>query len=70
MNLNMCGPSELMPALKAKVVYLNDKPIGTAATWHEVARLLSDRLGHFMTARDAQNCGSEGPNSFHIAMTR
>ena len=51
-----------------KALYLNDIPIGSASTWHEVAELLSKRLRRIITAREAQRYGSEGPDGFYVRM--
>jgi hypothetical protein len=55
---------------KTKTVYLNDVPIGSASTWHEVAALLTKLLRRGLSARDAQDNGSEGPDGFYITMER
>jgi hypothetical protein len=55
--------------VKRKTLYLNDVPVGSAGTWHEVAALLSKLLRRSVTARDAQDHGSEGPDGFYVTMT-
>jgi hypothetical protein len=54
--------------VQQKTVYLNDVAIGSASTWHEVAELVSKRLGRTITAREAQNNGSEGRTGFYLAL--
>jgi hypothetical protein len=56
--------------MRQKTVYLNDVPIGTAATWQEVAALLTQIFGETISGRDAQRAGSEGPGAFYVAMRR
>jgi hypothetical protein len=56
-------------AVRRKTLYLNDVPVGSAGTWHEVAALLSKLLRRSITARDAQDHGSEGPDGFYVTMT-
>jgi hypothetical protein len=51
-----------------KAVHLNGAQVGAARTWHEVAALLTRLLGHTVTAREAQNFGSEGPKDFYVAI--
>jgi hypothetical protein len=57
-----------LAAMKRKIIYLNDVPVGTARTWHEVAALLTVVLRRSITAREAQNHGSEGPEGFYVVM--
>ena len=52
--------------VRRKPVYVGQTSIGCAATWHEVASLLSKLLQRLITAREAQNQGSEGPDGFYI----
>ena len=56
--------------MRLKTLYLNDVPIGSASTWHEVADILTKRLRRAVTSREAQNSGSEGPDGFYVAMPR
>jgi hypothetical protein len=56
--------------MRRKTVYINDAPVGSAATWHEVAAILTERLRRHVTAREAQKMGSEGPDGFYIATVR
>jgi hypothetical protein len=49
-----------------KAVYLNDVPVGSAATWHEVAALLTKLLERPISSREAQKMGSEGPDGFYV----
>ena len=56
--------------MKRKPVYLNGSPVGYARTWHEVATLLTALLRHGISARDAQDHGSEGPDGFYITLRR
>ena len=53
-------------SMKRKTVYLNDVPVGTAQTWHEVAALLRLLIRIDIYARDVQNHGNEGPEGFYI----
>jgi hypothetical protein len=53
-----------------KMVHLEETPIGSARTWHEVAQLLSAALKRSITAREAQDNGSEGRDGFYITMRR
>ncbi len=64
----MTGPVLLFRAMHRKTLYLNDKPVGAAATWHEDAAILSKLLRRTLSARDAQNSGSEGPDGFYVSM--
>ncbi|MGO8920419.1 MAG: hypothetical protein ACLQJR_31370 [Stellaceae bacterium] len=54
--------------MRRKTLYLNDLPVGEAATWHEVAALLTKLLRRTIMMRDALNCGSEGPDGFYVKM--
>jgi hypothetical protein len=54
--------------MKRKSVYLNGTAVGSAETWHEVAALLSAQLRIHLSARDAQNHGSEGPDGFFVTL--
>jgi hypothetical protein len=54
--------------MRRKTLYLNDVPIGSASTWHEVAELLTRLLRRAVTSREAQNSGSEGPDGFYVTM--
>lgn len=54
--------------MQQKTVYLNDVAIGSARTWHEVAELVAKRLGRTITAREAQNSGSESRTGFHLTL--
>lgn len=55
---------------KAKTLYLNDAPVGSATTWHEVAAFLTKLLRRPVGAREAQKMGSEGPDGFHVRSER
>jgi hypothetical protein len=55
---------------RQKTLYLNGVAIGSAATWEEVAALLSNLLGRSLDAREAQNNGSESVGGFHIELKR
>ncbi len=52
--------------MRCKTVYLNDVPVGSAATWHEVAALLTKLLQRSIGSREAQKMGSEGPDGFYV----
>jgi hypothetical protein len=54
--------------MKRKTVYLNDTAVGSAQTWHEVAALLFDLRRIYLSAREAQNRGSEGPDGFFVTI--
>jgi hypothetical protein len=56
--------------MRRKTVYLNDVPVGSAATWHEVAALLTELLRRPIGAREAQKMGSEGPDGFYLTSER
>jgi hypothetical protein len=56
--------------MRRKAVYLNDVPVGSAATWHEVAALLTELLRRPISAREAQKMGSEGPHGFYVRTER
>jgi hypothetical protein len=49
--------------MKRKTVYLNGTPLGVAQTWHQVSALLG-----YMSIRDAQNHGNEGPDGFYVIL--
>jgi hypothetical protein len=53
---------------KAKTIYLNDVPVGSATTWEEVAAFLTRRLRRSVSPREAQKLGSEGPDGFYITV--
>jgi hypothetical protein len=53
--------------MKHKTVYLNGVAVGSAQTWHEVAALLYT-LRLYLSAREAQNRGSEGPDGFFVTV--
>ncbi len=52
--------------MRRKTVYLNEVPVGSASTWHEVAALLTKLLQHPIGSREAQKMGSEGPDGFYV----
>jgi hypothetical protein len=52
--------------MRRKTVYLNGVPVGSAATWHEVAALLTKLLQRPISSREAQKMGSEGPDGFYV----
>lgn len=54
----------------AKLVYLNDLPVGQAATWFEVAELVSRLVGASFTAKGIQRHASEGPRGFYVTLRR
>jgi hypothetical protein len=54
--------------MQGKTLYLNHTPVGSARTWHEVAAVLAVILRRSITAREAQNHGSEGPVGFYVEM--
>jgi hypothetical protein len=54
--------------MKRKTVYLNGSAVGSAQTWHEVAAVLSALLRIHLSARDAQDRGSEGPDGFFVTI--
>jgi hypothetical protein len=54
--------------VEQKTLYLNDVAVGSASTWHEVAEILSKRLGRQITAREAQNSGSESRTGFYVTL--
>lgn len=53
-----------------KPVYLNrrDVPIGTAATWWDVAVIVSKTAGRTFTAKELQRYASEGPRGFYVRL--
>ena len=57
-------------ALIAKFVYLNDVPVGQAATWFEVAEIVSRLVGAPFTAKGIQRRASEGPRGFYVTLRR
>ncbi len=59
-------PDEARDHMQRKAVYLNDVPVGSAATWHEVAALLTKLLARPIGPREAQKMGSEGPDGFYV----
>jgi hypothetical protein len=59
-------PDEARGPMRRKTVYLNDIPVGSAATWHDVAALLTELLRRPIGPRDAQKIGSEGPDGFYV----
>ncbi len=52
--------------MRRKRVYLNGVPVGSAATWHEVAALLAKLPQRSVAPREAQKIGSEGPDGFYV----
>jgi hypothetical protein len=56
--------------MKRKILYLNRAPVGTASTWHEVAKVLMPLLGRAISLREAQDLGSEGPDGFYVTWRR
>lgn len=54
----------------AKLVYLNDVPVGQAATWIEVAEIVSRLVGASFTAKGIQRHASEGPRGFYVTLRR
>lgn len=48
--------------LRAKIVYLNDVPIGHASSWAEVYALVQGKCVHFMGKPGA----AEGPTAFYL----
>ena len=54
----------------AKLVYLNDVPVGQAATWFEVAEIVSRLVGGTFTAKGIQRHASEGPRGFYVTLLR
>ena len=52
--------------MRRKTVYLNDAPVGSTATWHEVAALLTKLLQRPISSREAQKMGREGPDGFYV----
>jgi hypothetical protein len=56
--------------LITKLVYLNDVPVGQAATWIEVAEIVSRLLGAPFTAKGIQRHASEGPRGFYVTLRR
>jgi hypothetical protein len=52
--------------MRRKTAYLNDVPVGSASTWHEVAALLTKLLQRPIGPREAQKMGSEGPDGFYV----
>ena len=54
----------------AKPVYLNDVPVGQAATWFEVAEIVSRLIGASFTAKGIQRHASEGPRGFYVVLRR
>ena len=55
--------------MSPKPVYLNlnDVPIGNAATWLDVAAILSKRVGS-ITVNEVQQNASEGPHGFYVRL--
>jgi hypothetical protein len=56
--------------MRRKTVYLNDVPVGSASTWHEVAALLTKLLDRAIGPREAQKMGSEGRDGFYVRTPR
>jgi hypothetical protein len=56
--------------MKRKTVYLNGSAVGSAEAWHEVAARLSALLRIHLSAREAQDRGSEGPDAFFITIQK
>jgi hypothetical protein len=56
--------------MKRKNVYLNGVLVGSARTWHEVAILLARLLRRPVSAREAQDNASEGPDGFYATLQR
>jgi hypothetical protein len=54
--------------MRGKPLYVNGIAIGSARTWHEVAEILTKRLGRLVTGREAQSYGSEGPDGFYVTI--
>jgi hypothetical protein len=55
--------------MSQKPVFLNssDEPIGSAATWDDVADLVSQRVGN-ISAEAMQRQASEGPFGFYVTL--
>ena len=54
---------------REKPVFLNEKQIGSARSWTDVARILGmslDRLQHEIVAGSVQRF--EGPDGFHVTL--
>jgi hypothetical protein len=54
--------------MSPKPVYLNDVPLGSAATWFEVAEIVSRITGVSFTAKTIQRRASEGPHGFYVTL--
>ncbi|HEV2550317.1 MAG TPA: hypothetical protein VGU20_23600 [Stellaceae bacterium] len=54
----------------AKLVHLNDVPVGQASTWFEVAEIVSRLVGATFTAKGIQRHASEGPRGFYVTLRR
>jgi hypothetical protein len=56
--------------MSPKPVYLNHRhvPVATAATWWDVAAIVSKIGGRSFTAKEIQHYGSEGPIGFYVAL--
>jgi hypothetical protein len=56
--------------LKRKPLFLNGLPAGDAATWEEVAVIVSAILGRPVSVREVQANGSEGRESFLVTLAK
>jgi hypothetical protein len=67
-GVNPASKMRASPAMRVKTVYLNDVPVGAAATWYDVAAIVSDVVHVTFTARGIQNRGNEGPDGFYVTL--
>ncbi len=54
---------------KRKPVFVNGLPAGEAATWEEVAVIVSTILGRPVSVLEVQANGSEGRESFLVTLS-
>jgi hypothetical protein len=52
--------------MRRKTLYLNDVPVSSASTWHEVAAFLTKLFERPIGPREAQKMGSERPDGFYV----
>jgi len=56
--------------VRLKSLYLNNEFIGSVATWDDAAQMLSVVLQRQVSASDAMERGSEGPDGFYVSLAR
>ena len=57
-----------MPTTKAKLVYLDRLPIGSAVSWDDASLVLSARLDRRVSVAEAMNLGVEAPDGFYVTI--